>query len=61
MIRDTSTSDCVFLRDNSLTFLGFETAAENLHNYQQRFPDDRAATNLGQWKIFENENPDVFV
>ena len=49
-----------FLRENNLTFLGFEIGADTLHAYKQRFPDDRTATNLGQWEIFENENPDTF-
>ncbi len=49
-----------FLRDNDLTLLGFEIDADILQAYKQRFPDDRTATNLGQWEIFENENPDTF-
>lgn len=49
-----------FLRDNDLTFLGFEIKDEFLRAYKRRFPDDRAATNLGQWQAFENENPETF-
>ena len=49
-----------FLRANNLTFLGFEIDAGVLRAYRQRFPTDRAATNLEQWQIFENENPDTF-
>ena len=49
-----------FLSGNNLQFLGFEIEANVLHAYKVRFPDDRAATNLGQWQIFENENPDTF-
>ena len=49
-----------FIRKNKLTFLGFEVDADVLHACKQRFPDDRAATNLAQWQIFENENPDTF-
>lgn len=49
-----------FLRDNDLAFLGFEIDASVLRAYKRRFPDDRAATNLDQWQIFENENPDTF-
>jgi tetratricopeptide (TPR) repeat protein/2-polyprenyl-3-methyl-5-hydroxy-6-metoxy-1,4-benzoquinol methylase len=48
-----------FLRENHLSFLGFENIA-GVQAYRRRFPDDRAATNLGQWQIFENENPDTF-
>jgi len=49
-----------FLRKNNLAFLGFEIDADVLHAYKQRFPDDHAATNLAQWQVFENENPDTF-
>ncbi|MEO8331907.1 MAG: tetratricopeptide repeat protein [Gallionella sp.] len=50
-----------FLREHDLKFLGFDIAADVLHAYKQRFQNDRAATNLGQWQIFENENPDTFI
>ncbi len=50
-----------FLADNHLLFLGFEIDPRILHIYRRRFPDDRTATNLGLWQIFENENPDTFV
>ncbi len=49
-----------FLRDNNLAFMGFEIEGDILNAYKRRFPDDRAAANLGQWQIFENENPDTF-
>lgn len=49
-----------FLRDNNLMFLGFEIEPHVLYAYKQRFPNDRAATNLAQWQTFENENPDTF-
>jgi len=49
-----------FLRKSNLAFLGFEIGAEALNAYRQRFPDDRAATDLAQWQVFENENPDTF-
>ena len=49
-----------FLHANELTFLGFEIESAVLHAYKQHFPEDPAATNLGQWQIFENENPDTF-
>lgn len=58
--RMTLTGIDEFLRKNNLAFLGFETDAAVLHAYQRRFPDDRAATSLAQWQIFENENPDTF-
>lgn len=47
-----------FLRESGFTFLGFETPARN--SYLRRFPDDRAATNLANWAIFEAENPSTF-
>jgi len=50
----------VFLRDNDLTFLGFETDNATLLAYQRRFSGDPAATNLQNWHIFESENPDTF-
>ena len=59
--RMTLTGIEAFLRDNNLAFLGFEIDAVALFAYKRRFPDDRAATNLGQWQTFENENPDTFL
>ena len=50
----------LFLRENDLTFLGFETGADVLGAYRQRLPNDRAGTNLSQWQIFEMENPYTF-
>ena len=59
--RMTLTGIDAFLRENNLSFLGFETEGNVLHAYKQRFPDDRAAINLVQWQVFENENPDTFI
>jgi tetratricopeptide (TPR) repeat protein/SAM-dependent methyltransferase len=59
--RMTLTGIDAFLRDNNLAFLGFEIDDDVLRAYKLRFPDDHAATNLGQWQIFENENPDTFL
>ena len=50
-----------FLRENDLVFLGFEIGSDILHAYRLRFPNDCAATNLAQWHIFEDENPDTFI
>ena len=58
--RMTLTSIDSFLRNNNLAFLGFEVKDDVLQTYMRRFPDDRAATNLNNWQIFENENPDTF-
>ena len=49
-----------FLRDNGLTFLGFEIDDATLQAYRRRFPDDPAATNLHHWEAFENDKPDTF-
>ncbi len=50
-----------FLRENNLAFLGFDVGADVLHAYRLRFPEDRAANNLGHWQILESENPDTFI
>lgn len=49
-----------YLRAERLTLLGFEINPGVLQAYRQRFPDDPAATDLGQWQAFENENPNTF-
>jgi Tfp pilus assembly protein PilF/2-polyprenyl-3-methyl-5-hydroxy-6-metoxy-1,4-benzoquinol methylase len=56
----TLTAIDAFLRDNQLTFLGFEIGDGVLNEYKLRFPDNPAATNLGQWQMFEREMPDTF-
>jgi 2-polyprenyl-3-methyl-5-hydroxy-6-metoxy-1,4-benzoquinol methylase len=56
----TLTALDAFLREHKLSFLGFENNAA-VQAYKRRFPDDRAATDLGQWQVFENENPDTFL
>jgi len=50
-----------FLKKYKLRFIGFDVGQNILHAYQVRFPDDQAAINLGNWHIFENENPDIFL
>jgi len=57
----TLTDIDAFLRENNLTFLGFDIATDVLQAYRHRFPEDNAATNLSKWQIFENENPDTFI
>jgi SAM-dependent methyltransferase len=49
-----------FLKENNLTFLGFELDDAILDAYRRRFPDDQAAVNLASWDIFERENPGLF-
>jgi 2-polyprenyl-3-methyl-5-hydroxy-6-metoxy-1,4-benzoquinol methylase len=49
-----------YLKDNNLTFLGFEIDGDVLHSYRQCFRTDPAATDLQNWQLFENDNPDTF-
>ena len=49
-----------FLKQNSLSFLGFELDDAVLQAYRQRFPHDKAATDLASWDSFETENPGMF-
>lgn len=49
-----------FLRENRLTFLGFDLDGDVLEAYRRRFPQDAAATDLGQWERFETDNPTIF-
>ncbi|MEW6769462.1 MAG: methyltransferase domain-containing protein [Pseudomonadota bacterium] len=46
------------LKDLGFTFLGFETLVRNA--YIKRFPDDPNAVSLGNWHVFETENPATF-
>jgi hypothetical protein len=50
----------LFLADENLAFLGFELEARMLAKYRARFPNDAAMTNLGNWHLFEQENPATF-
>ncbi|MDE2259853.1 MAG: tetratricopeptide repeat protein [Betaproteobacteria bacterium] len=58
--RMTLTAIDSFLRENNLGFLGFELDPRVASAYRLRFPDDQTLTNLGQWQLFESENPDTF-
>ena len=49
-----------FIISNSLTFLGFEIDGNIKQSYMLRFPEDKAATDLKKWQIFEKDNPDTF-
>jgi Flp pilus assembly protein TadD/2-polyprenyl-3-methyl-5-hydroxy-6-metoxy-1,4-benzoquinol methylase len=49
-----------FLKQNNLSFLGFELDDAVLQAYRQRFPHDKAATDLASWDSFETENPGMF-
>ena len=50
-----------FFKDHDLNFLGFEIDSSVIRAYKKRFPNDPAATNLDQWHIYEEENPDTFI
>jgi SAM-dependent methyltransferase len=50
-----------FLKDHDLNFLGFDIDRSVIRAYKNRFPNDPAATNLDQWRIYEEENPTTFL
>jgi Flp pilus assembly protein TadD/SAM-dependent methyltransferase len=50
-----------FLKDNDLSFLGFDIRGEIVGRYASRFPQDPAKTDLTCWETFEAENPDTFI
>jgi tetratricopeptide (TPR) repeat protein/2-polyprenyl-3-methyl-5-hydroxy-6-metoxy-1,4-benzoquinol methylase len=49
-----------FLRDNRLTFLGFDASPRILRRYSEEHPNDGAMTDLASWHQFETRNPDTF-
>ncbi len=49
-----------FLKENDLNFLGFEIDSSVTRSYKNRFPNDSSATDLKNWHIYEEENPDTF-
>jgi tetratricopeptide (TPR) repeat protein/2-polyprenyl-3-methyl-5-hydroxy-6-metoxy-1,4-benzoquinol methylase len=50
-----------FFKDHDLNFLGFEIDSSVIQAYKKRFANDKSATNLNQWHIYEEENPDTFI
>lgn len=50
-----------FLAGNQLQFLGFDQAPHILQRYREKFPDDKAMTDLALWDRFEEENPRAFI
>ena len=50
----------VFFKDHDLNFLGFDIDSSVIRAYKNRFPNDPSATNLDQWHIYEEENPNTF-
>jgi len=49
-----------FFKDHDLNFLGFDIDSSVIRAYKKRFPNDPSSTNLDQWRIYEEENPDTF-
>ena len=49
-----------FLDENRLQFLGFEIEPQIVDRYRSLFPDDRGATNLAHWHVYETQNPATF-
>ena len=43
-----------------LRFLGFDASPLTYTRYRVRFPDDPTMTRLGNWDVFERENPTTF-
>jgi tetratricopeptide (TPR) repeat protein/2-polyprenyl-3-methyl-5-hydroxy-6-metoxy-1,4-benzoquinol methylase len=50
-----------FLVEAGLHFIGFELEPEVLNRYDVRFADDPSGTNLHNWALFEEDNPDTFL
>jgi hypothetical protein len=50
-----------FIKDHDLNFLGFEIDSSVIRAYKKRFSNDLSATNLDQWRIYEEENPNTFI
>ena len=50
-----------FFAASGLEFLGFENDPGTTRRYAERFPDDPAQTNLGNWHAYEQDNPDTFL
>lgn len=46
----------------NLRLLGFHLPVpHHYHAYKKQFPDDKELTNLGNWDIYEQQNPDTFI
>jgi tetratricopeptide (TPR) repeat protein/2-polyprenyl-3-methyl-5-hydroxy-6-metoxy-1,4-benzoquinol methylase len=50
-----------FIKEHNLNFLGFEVDTRVKHSYKSRFPNDPSITNLNNWHVYEQENPDTFL
>jgi hypothetical protein len=50
----------VFLDEQKLSFLGFNTDSRLVERFQARFPGDAALTDLDKWHAYETDNPQTF-
>ncbi len=50
-----------FIYEHDLNFLGFTINSSLKNSYLKRFPNDPSATDLNNWYIYEDENPDTFI
>ena len=50
-----------FLDGHGLELIGLEVDAGAQEKYRARFADDAAMTDLNNWHVFEQENPDLFL
>lgn len=48
------------LAELGLNFIGFTLESNVANKYKERFPEDKAMTNLDCWNTFEIENPSTF-
>jgi SAM-dependent methyltransferase len=49
-----------FIKEHRLTLIGLDVAPAVAAAYRARFPNDPAATDLDNWALFEQDNPDTF-
>lgn len=50
-----------FFHSTDFSFLGFEIESSLRQSYKNRFPNDPSATDLNNWHIYEEENPETFI
>lgn len=49
-----------FLAENNVSFAGFILPGRVMAQYRSQFPQDRTATDLDLWHLYETRNPDTF-
>jgi tetratricopeptide (TPR) repeat protein/SAM-dependent methyltransferase len=50
----------LILADHDLELIGLEVDASIQQQYGERFPEDKPMTDLTNWHVFEQKNPDTF-